>query len=111
MDFPVQELVDFVARGLVGFCGKLRDWWVFLPREWWILLLFSRFVFPFFPKSGPQIRADIGQAASSFGKGTITTEAGEEVLTVMTALQQYFTMIPHGEEAVPPHSALLRGHS
>jgi hypothetical protein len=33
-----QELVVFFSvQRLVGFCGKFRDWWVFLFRGWWPL--------------------------------------------------------------------------
>lgn len=29
-----QGLVGFPVQGLVGFCGRLRDWWIFLFRDW-----------------------------------------------------------------------------
>jgi hypothetical protein len=33
------ETVEFSSQGLVGFCGKLRDWWVVLLRTWWFVVV------------------------------------------------------------------------
>lgn len=41
--------MDPPVRGLMGACGKLGDWWVFLLMDWWLF-------HPPFPVLGPWIR-------------------------------------------------------